>query len=64
VDPLYSTPPSDQDWWQKLLNRARDVAERIEGRVLRVLNKHAPNGADGGAGPAEPEGGTPHPDGG
>lgn len=56
--------PADQDWRQRLLRRAREVAERIEGRVLGVMNKHSCNGADRAAELSEPEGGTPHADGG
>ncbi len=64
MDSAHTDPLPDQDWWQRLLRRARDVAERIEGRVLGVMNKYSANGADRAAELSEPEGGTPHADGG
>jgi hypothetical protein len=42
-----------------LLRRARDIAERIEGRILEVMNKHSSNGADGAARSEGTEDGTP-----
>jgi hypothetical protein len=47
-----------------LLNRARDVAQRIEERILGVINRHAPSGADGAARPEGTEDGTPQAEGG
>jgi hypothetical protein len=32
--------------WQRLLRKARDIAEQIETQVRGVLSKHAPNRLD------------------